>query len=88
MYNAYYSSFYIASEESKYKLSLSGYDNMKSTMPDAFTSGGQANTEFSTSDEDNDSFQDGNCAQRFSGGMNSINWYKLYLCRMILMQQF
>jgi len=71
VYSASYSSFYVAAEESKYRLSLSGYDNMRSTLPDAFTRGGQANADFSTSDEDNDSFQDGNCAQKFSGGMNS-----------------
>jgi hypothetical protein len=72
VYNAYYSSIYVGSEESKYQLSLTGYDNMRSTLPDAFTSGGHVKAEFSTSDEDNDS-SDGNCAQTFSGGMKSIN---------------
>ena len=69
VYVAKYKSFYVASEESKYKLSISGYDNITSTLPDAFALGGQSNAEFTTFDDDNDFSQDSNCAQTFSGGM-------------------
>ena len=67
-YNAYYSSFYVGNEESQYRLSLSGYDSVRSTMPDAFTLGGHYNAKFTTFDEDNDNLQDDNCASQFSGG--------------------
>ena len=68
-YVAYYSSFYVGSEDAKYSISLSGYDNVRSTLPDAFTSGGQASTPFTTYDEDHDNLEDGNCASKFSGGV-------------------
>ena len=67
-YVAKYSNFYVASEENKYRLFLSGYNNATSTLPDGFTSGGHANAEFSTLDEDNDSDDATNCADQFSGG--------------------
>ena len=60
----------MGSEESKFSISLSGYDNVRSTLPDAFTSGGQASAPFTTNDEDNDNLEDGNCASQFSGGMH------------------
>ena len=71
-YVAHYKSFYVGSEESKYKLSLSGYDDVTSTLPDAFGQGGQSNAEFTTYDEDNDSDPSGNCAAKYSGGMSII----------------
>ena len=68
-YVAYYNSFFVGSEESKYSLSLSGYDIVRSTLPDAFRSGGKSSVPFTTYDEDNDNLQPGNCASKFSGGM-------------------
>ena len=73
-YVAKYNNFYVASEKNKYRLQLSGYNNVTSTLPDAFTSGGQASAMFSTVDEDNDFDDANNCAQQFSGGMD----YQLY----------
>ena len=68
MYVAHYDSFYVGSEESKYRLSLSGYNNITSSLPDGFLAGGHSNAEFTTEDEDNDSLLEENCASRYSGG--------------------
>ena len=67
-YVAKYSNFYVASEENNYRLFLSGYNNVTSSLPDGLTSGGHSNAEFSTTDEDNDSDGANNCAEQFSGG--------------------
>ena len=77
MYVAHYDSFYVGSEESKYRLSLSGYNNITSSLPDGFLAGGHSNAEFTTEDEDNDSLLEENCASRYSGGSSS-NFYILY----------
>ena len=67
-YVAYYSNFYIHSEAEDYRLSLSGYDSVRSTMPDAFAHGGHNNAPFTTFDRDNDNWANGNCASQYSGG--------------------
>ena len=67
-YNAYYGSFYVGDEDSKYQLSLSGYDEARSSLPDGFMHGGQHDAPFSTFDQDNDRGSEGNCAAQFSGG--------------------
>ena len=67
-YNAYYSSFYVGGEDSNYQLSLSGYDVARSSLPDGFMHGGQYDAPFSTYDQDNDRWLNGNCAAQFSGG--------------------
>ena len=67
-YNAYYDSFYVGDEDSKYQLSLSGYDEARSSLPDGFMHGGQHDAPFSTFDQDNDRWSEGNCAAQFSGG--------------------
>ena len=77
MHVAHYDSFYVGSEESKYRLSLSGYNNITSSLPDGFLAGGHSNAEFTTEDEDNDSLLEENCASRYSGGSSS-NFYILY----------
>ena len=77
MYVAHYENFYVASEDSKYRLSLSGYNSLTSSLPDAFLKGGHSNAEFTTQDEDNDSLLDGNCASQYSGGYSS-NLYPFY----------
>ena len=48
MYVAHYENFYVASEDSKYRLSLSGYNNHTSFLPDAFLKGGHSNAQFRT----------------------------------------
>ena len=60
-----------------YRLSLSGYNNLTSSLPDAMLAGGHSNAEFTTQDEDNDSLFDGNCASQYSGGYSS-NSYPFY----------
>ena len=67
-YNAYYDSFYVGDEDSNYQLSLSGYDEARSSLPDGFMHGGQYNAPFTTFDQDNDRLSNGNCATQFSGG--------------------
>ena len=64
---AYYSNFYVDSEENHYKLILSGYDKTRSTLADGLTAGGHANTNFTTRGRDNDGFSE-NCAEEYSGG--------------------
>ena len=53
-YVAYYQSIVIGSEEDKYSLSLSGYDNVNSTLADAFAGGANVGASFTTWDSDND----------------------------------
>ena len=71
-YIAYYESFEIDSEETGYKLTLSGYDTTRSTLADGLTKGGHTSTPFTTIDRDNDAYSSGtgNCAEDFSGGNN------------------
>jgi len=72
-HTAYYSSIYVGNEASNYRLSLSGYDEARSELPDGFTHGGQHDAPFTTYDVDNDRWSDGNCAAQFSGGkLNEI----------------
>ena len=71
-YIAYYSSFHVDSEETGYRLTLSGYDNVRSSLADGLTIGGHANAAFTTIDRDNDAYSSAdksNCAEAFSGGI-------------------
>ena len=68
-YVAYYSSMKVENETYNYKLTLTGYDDVRSTLADSFTLGGHATAEFTTSDKDNDNLGSGNCAETYSGGI-------------------
>ncbi|KAI0227535.1 Ryncolin-4 [Lamellibrachia satsuma] len=63
---ALYSQFEVASERSKYKLTLGSYDG---TAGDALSD--CAGQSFSTKDSDNDSKGDGHCSSTYKGGW----WY-------------
>ena len=62
VYTAIYSSIKVANETDNYKLTLEGYDDVRSTLADSFTAGGHATAEFTTYDKDNDNSADFNCA--------------------------
>ena len=68
-YVAIYNNFKIGSEDENYKLTLSGYDETLSTMPDGFSIGNHIGAEFTTSDRDNDDDLGNNCASTYSGGL-------------------
>ena len=72
-YVAYYSSIHVANETDNYKLTLTGYDDVRSTLADSFTAGGHATAEFTTNDKDNDNLASGNCATTYSGGNKTLN---------------
>ena len=67
-YVAYYQSIVIGSEEDKYSLSLSGYDNVNSTLADAFAGGGNYGASFTTWDSDNDAWATDNCGKTWWSG--------------------
>ena len=67
-YVAYYQSIIIGSEEDKYSLSLSGYDNVNSTLADAFAGGGNYGASFTTWDSDNDAWATDNCGKTWWSG--------------------
>ena len=82
VYTAIYRSIKVANETDNYKLTLTGYDEYRSTLADSFTAGGHATAKFTTYDKDNDNSDDFNCANeipasespptcgsKFSGGM-------------------
>ena len=71
-YVAYYSSMKVANETDNYKLTLTGYDDVRSTLADSFTLGGHATAEFTTFDKDNDNLGSGNCATTYSGGISFV----------------
>ena len=67
-YIAYYDSIVVGSEETQYTLTLSGYDDVNSTLADSLTIGEHVNAKFTTNDNDNDAAST-NCATDFSGGI-------------------
>ena len=72
VYVAYYNSIKVANKTENYKLTLTGYDDVRSTLADSFTAGGHATAEFTTYDKDNDNLASGNCANTYSGGNNDM----------------
>ena len=74
-YVAYYQSIVIGSEEDKYSLSLSGYDNVNSTLADAFAGGGNVGASFTTWDSDNDAWATDNCGKAWWSGKYSCNYH-------------
>ena len=72
VYVAYYNSIKVANKTENYKLTLTGYDDVRSTLADSFTAGGHATAEFTTYDKDNDNLASGNCANTYSGGNENI----------------
>ena len=74
-YVAYYQSIVIGSEDDKYALSLSGYDNVNSTLADAFAGGGNAGASFTTWDSDNDAWATDNCGKAWWSGKYSCNYH-------------
>ena len=74
-YVAYYQSIVIGSEDDKYALSLSGYDNVNSTLADAFAGGGNVGASFTTWDSDNDAWATDNCGKAWWSGKYSCNYH-------------
>ena len=67
-YVAWYNSFVVGSEDTNYRLSLSGYNGTTSTLPDSLTLGGHYNAAFTTEHQDHDTLDGKNCAEEYSGG--------------------
>jgi len=69
-YIAAYDNFKVGSRDENYKLHVSGYDQIQSTLQDSLQV--QNGSPFSTWDRDNDGWSDQNCAQVYKGAW----WYK------------
>jgi len=69
-YIAAYDNFKVGSQDEDYKLHVSGYDPLESTIQDSLKV--QNGSPFTTFDRDNDAWSDQNCAQVYKGAW----WYK------------